>query len=551
MLLITLSSCNKSNDDNTCDPDDTFCNNNNNNNNSEVVTLADDPSENYSFDSSISNKDASANYEIFVRSFYDSNGDGIGDLNGVKEKLPYLSELGVKNLWLMPFNPSPTYHGYDVTDYYSINPDYGTMDDFTNLVVEAKKYNIGILMDLVLNHCSSQNPWFIESYKDYISNNTASDSKANWFNWSNKSLSGYNQYAPGVYYESRFSYTMPDFNLDNEAVRTEIDHIGKFWLEKGLAGFRLDAVLYYYSGDDTKNISFLKWLKEDYGKYNKDCYIVGEAWTNQSVVNEYYCSSCDSFFSFPTSLAAATNGSIVSTVKSINSAMKFSEYIEENEAALKTINPNAVSSYFLSNHDMDRSSNNLSNYYAKNAASLTYLLPGTPYIYYGEEIGLLGVRKTSPDDQSDVRRRLPLIWSKLDKTGECVFPESNRQDLSSNTQVKDGVIDQLNTNYSLTNHYKKVLNIRNKYSFIKNATYTNLVTTAINNQNTHVLVYKLTYNDQAIIVVDNFDSLARKINIGDISNKILDSINTTKKIPVYSNGNLSIGGNSTVILDVK
>lgn len=552
LLILTslfLVGCGNTSTSDKCDPDDIFCDPDEET--KDEVMLQEDKNATYVFDNSVSNENASANYEIFIRSFYDSNNDGIGDLNGIKEKLPYLQELGIKNLWLMPFNPSPSYHGYDVKDYYEINPDYGTLDDFKDLVETAKKYNIGILMDFVINHCSNENQWFIDSYNDYIKGNVSEGSKADWFNWSTTQKDGYNRYKnSNIYYESRFSYTMPDLNLSNKEVLAEVDNICKYWLEMGVEGFRLDAVLYYQYMDTSYNVNFLKWLKETCKKYKEDTYIVGECWASQNTINDYYESGCDSFFSFQTSLAGNGNGSIVPTVKRFNSCLKFGDYIEEQEKAMKTINPNALSSYFLSNHDMDRSSANLGGYNAKAAASLTYLLPGTPYIYYGEEIGLLGKRVTSPDDQSDVRRRLPMVWDKANKVGECDFPEKNRQDLNKNDQVKEGVNDQLSTNYSLLNHYKKVLNLRNKYSFIKDASFTNL-TSLVSTESGNVLIYELKSGDNKIIVVHNFELNAVKVNIGKVSYMILDSINVTKKIPELDNsGNLLIGSDSTVILNV-
>ena len=127
---------------------------------------------NYSFNAANTNANGSVNYEIFVRSFYDHDGDGTGDLLGVKDKLPYLKDLGVKTLWLLPIHESPSYHGYDVADYYSVNPDYGTMDDFDALVESAENYGIDIMIDMVLNHTSNQNPWFTQSYQDYVNNVT-------------------------------------------------------------------------------------------------------------------------------------------------------------------------------------------------------------------------------------------------------------------------------------------------------------------------------------------------------------------------------------------
>ena len=184
-------------------------------------------------------------YEIFVRTYYDTNGDGIGDLNGVKAKIPYLANLGIKTVWLMPIMPSPTYHGYDTTDYYGIHPDYGTLDDFKALVEEANKYHIDIMIDMVINHCSIKHDYFVQSASDYINGDTSEDSKADWFNWG----TGTHRYEGLFQYEGRFSSSMPDFNLDSPGVRAEIDKIFKFWIQDmGVKGFRLDAVLYYYFG---------------------------------------------------------------------------------------------------------------------------------------------------------------------------------------------------------------------------------------------------------------------------------------------------------------
>ena len=146
--------------------------------------------------------------------------------------------------------PSPTYHGYDVKDYYSIHPDYGTIDDYKNLVKEAEKLNIDIMIDMVLNHCSNKHPYFQESYEDYIYGNTDEDSKADWFNWGTGG-GNYN----GLQYEANFDTTMPDFNLESQGVRKEIDNIFKFWIQEcGTKGFRLDAVLYYYKNTTNKNV---------------------------------------------------------------------------------------------------------------------------------------------------------------------------------------------------------------------------------------------------------------------------------------------------------
>ena len=513
-----------------------------------VPELKDDTNTNYTFENVENN--GGATYEIFVRSFYDSDGDGIGDLNGVAEKLDYLKDLGVENIWLMPFNESPSYHGYDVEDYYSIEKDYGTIDDFKALNAKADSLGINIYMDLVINHSSSTNPWFIQSANDYYTNNKSADSKQDWYVWSENSGSNRHEYKNmGFYYEGDFSSSMPDFNLDCPAVREELAKVIKYWLDLGVDGFRLDAVLYYYQSNISKNIEFLNWIKETAESVKKDTYIVGEAWvSNQAGISEYYRSKVDSFFNFPSSLNGSGNDSINSVIKGFTKANLFGASIESKEKDQKTNNPNGKSSYFLANHDMDRSSQNLTGDLAKAAASLMMLLPGNPYMYYGEEIELKGARTSS---STDAERRLPMIWSKDDKTGECDIPDLRSLGSNYNPhQVELGADDQIKTGYSLVNHYKKAINLRNKYSFIEDATFVNLTGNVAENDD-HILLYKLTSGENSIIVCHNFNETAREVDVSSLSTKILDSINTTKKIPEFKNGKLALGGYSTVVLDVK
>lgn len=509
------------------------------------VELESDESSNYIYDN-VSNANGSVGYEIFVRSFYDSNGDGIGDLNGVSAKIPYLEQLGVSNIWLMPIHPSPSYHGYDVSDYYDIHPDYGTLNDFKALVQTANEANIDITIDMVLNHTSRNHPWFSQSYEAYRIGDLSEDSMANWYNWSTTSKSGYSSYG-GFYYEARFDSSMPDLNTENPYVRDEIDKILKFWIDLGVKGFRLDAVKYYDYENVSYNAEFLTFLKNTASNYDEEVFFVGECWDNINVINDYYQSACDSFFKFNASLEGYGNDAFVGQVKCVNNASTFASMIESQEAILKTNNPKGYSSYFLSNHDMDRSSNSFEGDNAKMAASLYLLMPGTPYMYYGEEIALKGKRKTSPDDNSDARRRLPMIWSSTNKVGECDFPETNRQDLIDNEQVSEGVDDQLATNYSLLNHYRKVINVRNKYSFIKDAVFTSLVSN-LNTDNTHVLAYSLSLGDEQIVIVHNFNEYNVEVTLPIASASILDSISISHKIPLIQNGMLKIGAQSTVVL---
>ncbi len=503
------------------------------------IYLQKDPADDYVYADS-SNEDGSMNYEIFVRSFYDSNGDGIGDLNGVKAKLPYIADMGYKTIWLMPIFPSMSYHGYDVTDYYNVNDDYGTLEDFDSLISEAKKHNIDIMLDMVLNHCSLQNPYFADAFADYKAGKTGEGSKADWFNFGSTGDHVYQ----GIRYESKFDANMPDFNLDSEGVRAEMENIVKFWIDRGVKGFRLDAVLYYYYQVTNKNVEFLNWLADTCHKYDPDFYMVGECWASSALLNTYFTSKCDSFFDF--SLPSGGDNVCISYLKGYGRIENVSENIEKNETARKEKNPAAYTSYFLSNHDMDRISKNFTdeNTY-KSACSFYALLPGDVYTYYGEEIALKGTRGTNPDDQNDVKRRLPMIWSKNDKTGECAFPDKSRPDLDTTEQVEEGVEDQRSKPFSLTNHYKMMIHIRNKYSWIKRATYKDL-SSELNTSEYSVMAYSLSCGDEKIIVVHNFSS--HNVEVASPGSEITDQINTMHRIPELSGGKLRLAAHSSVIL---
>lgn len=505
------------------------------------LPLPKDASTGYTFEN-VSNADGSMSYEIFVRSFYDSDGNGIGDLRGVDSKIPYLADLGIKTIWLMPIHPSPSYHGYDVTDYYAINPDYGTLNDFDSLVATASTYNIDIMIDMVINHSAKNCQYFLDSYSDYISGNTDADSRADWYSWSDTAKAGYSQYG-NVYIESNFDQSMPEFNYDSEGFRNELDNIFKFWVQDhGVKGFRLDAVLYYYYNNHAKNAEVLTFLEQLGKKYNPDFHMVGECWQTFSIMQRYMTSEIDSLFSFQSALSAGGTGVQINTMaKGSGSASTFLTKMTNNENKVHTNNPNGYSSYFISNHDMDRASSALKGVNSKVAASILGLLPGTPYMYYGEEIELLGSRGSEP---TDVMRRLPMIWSKNNKTGECGFPERNYSYLSYD-QVEDGVEDQLQDGFSLLNHYKKVINIRNKYPFMKHGILTSMMD-ELEIENKKVLAYKIALDDDYVVIITNINDTNFEVNVGDL--KIKDSINTMHLIPQINNGVLRIGAKSTVVL---
>lgn len=352
-------------------------------------------------------------YELFVRSFADSNGDGIGDLNGVTAKLDYLASLGVGGIWLMPITESPSYHGYDTTDYKKVEPDYGTLDDLKRLVDEAHKRGIKVIMDLVVNHTSSEHPWF----KEALAN--ASSPYRSWYHFAAADEKVQTDSAAGAdsawhgsgdnRYLSIFWGGMPDLNFDNPEVREAMIGAGRFWLEQGIDGFRLDAAKHIY-GDyastiHTKEVQDLNqaWWQEFRAgliQQKPDVYLVGEVWDSTSVIAPLLNHALDSGFNFDLAaklLSGADREQDPDVAFGLSRA--YGAYEQASGGAF-------VDAPFLSNHDQTRVMTALNNNkdHARMAAAMLLTLPGNPFIYYGEELGLTG---SKPDE----RLREPMPWS--------------------------------------------------------------------------------------------------------------------------------------------
>ena len=280
-------------------------------------------------------------YEVFVYSFCDSDGDGVGDLQGLISKLDYINDgddatdtdLGCNGIWLMPVNPSPTYHKYDVADYYAIDEEYGTLEDFRELLAACDERGIKVIMDLVLNHSSSQNPWFQEACA-YLKGLDGGEPDAaecpyvDYYHFSKEQGGGYYPVeGTDWFYEAQFWSEMPDFNLDCEPLREEIAKITKYWLDMGVGGFRLDAVKEFYSGAPQSNIDFLAWLTDAVKEQKQDAYLVGEAWLDMADYAPYYGSGIDSVFNF----AFADKDGIISKVLNGGSAAKYGAAVSSLE----------------------------------------------------------------------------------------------------------------------------------------------------------------------------------------------------------------------------
>lgn len=352
-------------------------------------------------------------YEIFVGSFCDYDGDGIGDLRGAMSKLDYVCDtLGATGIYLMPVMASPSYHKYDVANYFAVDPEYGTLEDFADLAEECARRGAALILDLPVNHTSSSHPWFVAACES-LARGDAEGEYVGYYNFSRERGSGRQPVpaAEGWYYEAQFAEDMPDLNLDNDAVRAEIAKIVRFWLDIGATGFRLDAVTSYYTGAAGKNAEFLAFLKECAG----DAYLVGEAWTDGGQLLSLYGSGTDSLFNFPFS---QKDGDIISCVLGGRGAA-LAKSVADWDARLREAAPGAVDAVFLTNHDMVRSAGALRRDPAliKQAAAVYLLMPGNSFIYYGEEIGMRGGSRGDPD------KRMPMIWSLEDDSGMADPPE--------------------------------------------------------------------------------------------------------------------------------
>ena len=443
-------------------------------------------------------------YEIFPYAFYDSDGDEIGDLNGITLKLEYLNDgdpatrddLGVDAIWLMPIMQSPSYHKYNVTDYYTVDKKYGTNDDFKKLLDEAHKRGINVIIDLVINHTSRTCEWYQKAIEELKAGK--SDGYAKYYNFSQEEgHSGWAESAVGGwYYECRFDSDMPDLNLQNPTVREELEKVVKFWVDMGVDGFRLDAVLWYETDlGNEASISDLKWLY-DYGKSIKpDIYMVGECWSDFVTISEFYESGIDSFFNFK---GQGSSGEIYQAVRK-RDVKNYIDYIIDWNNDIKDYNPNAIDALFLSNHDNVRSANYLITETEKRLNAALYLLmPNNPFIYYGEEIRMKG-------SANDPEKRRGMYWSATDETGYV----SDIPGADDEGKPDQSVEEALKDPESLLNFYKRIIALRNQNPEIARGTL-KLVSFG---DDASVAGYVSTYQDSSVMVIFNLDTSSKTITV--------------------------------------
>jgi len=460
-------------------------------------------------------------YEIFVRSFYDSNGDGTGDLNGLIQKLDYVKNLGANCIWLMPVTASPSYHGYDVSDYYKVEPAYGTNDDFKRLVTQAHARGIAVLVDMVLNHSSNENPWFQAALRD-----TASPYRS-WYRFSPTALgrgpwgaeAWHKSPVRDEYYYGVFWSGMPDLNYQTAAVRDEAKNIATFWLrDMNVDGFRLDAVPYLVEeGSCMAGCPGTHAVLHEYAAHidsvKPGAYTVGEAWGSIDQVLPYYPDQLTSYFGFELA------DSLLSAVRTGSAAGLLSGFLR-----LQDTLPASRWAPFLSNHDQTRTLTRLNGDVARArlAATLLLTLPGTPFIYYGEEIGMTG-------DKPDPRLRSPMQWNAgpglgftTGKAWESAQPDS----LTTTVAAQDA------DSGSLLNLYRRLIHLR-----IDNEALAAGKLVALTATNPHVAAFLRRAGKQVVFVVANLgDQPASRVAISSAAGAVPAGRYTMRSLLGGSNG---------------
>ena len=452
-------------------------------------------------------------YEVFVRSFFDANGDGTGDLNGLIEKLDYINDgnpastkdLGADCIWLMPVAASPSYHGYDVSDYYRVEPAYGTNADFKRLVAEAHRRGIRVLVDMVLNHTSSRNPWFQAALHD-----TASPYRS-WYKFSPTPL-GKGPWGETAwrrspvrdeYYWGVFSSEMPDLNYDTPAVHEETKKIATFWLRQmGVDGFRLDAVPYLVEQGDCMigcpgTHAFLHEYAAHVDSVKPGAYTVGEAWGDIATLLPYYPDQLTSYFAFE------IRDSLLAAVGRGTAGGVLAGYLR-----LQDTLPDYRWSPILDNHDQQRDMTTFGGDVAKAklAATLLLTLPGLPFVYYGEELGMTG-------DKPDPRLRTPMQWAPVTGVG---FTTGTAWESPQPDSLTASVAVESADPHSLLNLYRRLIHLRRSNAALATGTLVPL-----DAGSPQAVAYVRRAGTRAVLVVANLgDSALSGLTVASAANAL-------------------------------
>lgn len=523
-------------------------------------------------------------YQIYPRSFYDSNNDGIGDLNGITEKLDYLKDLGITLIWICPIFKSPMDdNGYDISDYYDVNPEFGTKEDLERLISEAEKRGIKIILDLVINHTSDEHEWFLEAlrnpeskYRNYYIFKRGENGlpPTNWRShfggsaWE-KVEGETDENGNEMYYLHLFSKKQPDLNWENPEVREELYKMVNYWLEKGIAGFRVDAINsikkdarylnlpvdgadgFAYSIKYTLNQSgieeFLGELaKKTFKKHN--CMTVAETpLLEYERYNDFIGE--DGFFSmifdFSYSDLDMTKGGFYYSLRDIPT-VELRNKIFESQLTQQKYGWGAP---FLENHDLPRSLNKFFGKKANEAnakllANVFFFLRGTPFIYQGQEIGMDNFVRNDISEFDDIaskdqyqralgegfsseealhfvnkrsrdNSRTPMQWDNSKNAGFSKDENSKLWIKLTGSQAATNVADQINDKNSIFSHYKKMIDLRQNGKYSDCLTFGDFISVPLENEK--IIAYVRKYKNQKVLCINNFSELKQEVKLSEIA----------------------------------
>ena len=523
-------------------------------------------------------------YQIYPRSFYDSNNDGIGDLNGITAKLDYLKELGITLIWVCPIFKSPMDdNGYDISDYYDVNPEFGTKEDLERLIKEAEKRGIKIILDLVINHTSDEHEWFLEAlknpeskYRNYYIFKRGKNGlpPTNWRShfggsaWE-KVEGEADENGNEMYYLHLFTKKQPDLNWENPEVREELYKMVNYWLEKGIAGFRVDAINSIKKDEDYLNLpvdgadglaynvkytlnqpgieEFLSELaKKTFKKYN--CMTVAETpMLEYERYNDFIGE--DGFFSMIFDFSYAdldmTKGGFYYSLREIPT-IELRNAIFESQLTQQKYGWGAP---FLENHDLPRSLNKFFGEKAnetntKLLGNVFFFLRGTPFIYQGQEIGMDNFVRKDISEFDDIaskdqyqralgekfsteealyfvnkrsrdNSRTPMQWDNSKNAGFSENENIKSWIKLTGSQAVTNVKNQLNDENSIFAHYKKMIDLRQNGKYSDCLIYGEFIPVPLENEK--IIAYVRKYGNQKLLCISNFSELKQEVKLNDIA----------------------------------
>lgn len=469
-------------------------------------------------------------YSIFVRSFADSNNDGIGDLKGIVNHLDYLVELGVEGIWLSPIHPAPSYHKYDVVNYYAIEPEFGSMADFKLLIQAAHQRKIKVMLDMVFNHCSEQHPWFLQALS------SKKNKYRSYFNWMDsqevKKMNLTDWHVPengpkDECYYGLFWKGMPDWNFDHPQVRIEMINIARFWMNQGVDAFRLDAAMHIFPhGREKDNVL---WWQEMRKALGDKIFMVGEITHGPEYIQPYLKKGLSSAFNFD--LAEK----IIQAV-ALEKHDCIGEWLAQVQKNISKADSNAIDSIFLGNHDQVRVASRWNGDIRKLklAASILCSLPGEIFIYYGEELGMIGLK---PDEY--VREGFPWSWDK--KATNCTWHPSK---YNIPTTISSYQQQKADSN-SLFHHYRKLLSIRKDHLPLTHGIIENVIC-----KDPSVLIFTRKQEQQQILVMHNLTGEAVMLRQEDTSIKFTTIYSSALK-PSPKKDHFYIPAYGSLMMEVK